>query len=118
MADTLTSFTVIGTALVTVNSVTSTAETCTITVTDLSRTFVRMTNVSTTASVTVSLGAGADPHIAAGIGALSLTLATAQSAYLGASWDASRYKTTSGTIVFTVPTAGTVTFEVGVMTPY
>lgn len=117
MADTLTSVTVVGTG-VTANSITSTAETCTVTVTDLSRTFVRMTNVSTTASVIVSIGASDDPMIAEGIGANTVTLATAQTKYVGASWDSARYKTTSGTIVFTVPTAGTVTFEVGYMTPY
>jgi len=118
MADTLTSITVIGTAPVTANSITSTAETCTISVTDLSRTFVRMTNVSTTASVIVSLGASDDPMVAEGIGALSITIATNQTVYVGSSWDSARYKTTGGTIIFTVPTAGTVTFEVGYMTPY
>jgi hypothetical protein len=117
MADILTSVTVIGTG-VAANSITSTAETVTITVTDLSRTFVRATNVSTTASVILSVAASADPMVAKGIGALAITLTTAQTQYFGASWDSARLKSTAGTIVITVPTAGTATFEVGYMTPH
>jgi len=117
MADTLTSITVIGSGVEN-NPITSTAETVTIAVTDLSRTFVRATNVSTTASVILSVGAGADPAIASGIGAMSITLTTSQTQYFGASWDSARFKTTAGTIVITVPTAGTATFEVGYLTPY
>jgi hypothetical protein len=117
MADTLSTFTVIGTG-VTAISVTSTAETCTISVTDMSRLFVRATNVSTTASVIVTIETSEDPMIAAGIGDTTFTLATEQTQYIGASWDSARFKSTSGTLVFTVPTAGTVTFEAGYMTPY
>ena len=117
MADILTSVTVIGDGIE-ANPITSTAETCTIAVTDLSSTFVRATNVSTTASVIISIGAGDDPNVAKGIGPKAITLTTAQTQYFGASWDSARFKTTAGNIVITVPTAGTVTFEVGYMTQY
>lgn len=114
----LTSVTVIGTGVAANASSITTAGTTTITVTDMSRTFIRLQNDSTTASTTVSIGAGADPHVAYGIGALSVTLTTAQTQYVGASWDSSRLKTTGGTIVITWATAATVTVDCGVMTPY
>jgi hypothetical protein len=118
-ASTLTSGTVLGTAVVAFSALTVlTAGTITIAVDDMSRTFVRIENISTTASTIVSLGAGADPHVAAGIGALSVTLATAKTYYVGASWDSARFKTTAGTIVFNIATAGTVLVETMKMTVY
>lgn len=117
-ATVLTSVTVIGTGVAANTTSVTTAGTVTITVTDLTRTFVRLQNDSTTASCAVSLGVGADPHVAYGIGAQTITLTTAQTQYVGASWDSSRFKTTSGTIVFTFPTAATVTVDCGVLTPY
>ena len=114
----LTSVTVIGTGVADNGSTATTGGTITVTVTDLSRTFFRCQNDSTTASVILSFGAGADPMVAKGIGAMTVTLTTAQTQYVGASWDSSRFKTTSGTVVLTVPTAGTVTVDVGVMAVY
>lgn len=114
----LTSVTVVGTGIADNQTTITTAGTTTITVGDLSRTFLRVQNDSTTASVIVSVGAGADPHVAAGIGALSVTVGTAETQYVGASWDSSRLKTTAGTLVITWPAAATVTVDCGVMTPY
>jgi len=117
-ATVLTAVTVIGTGIASNASSVVTAGTVTITVTDLTRTFVRMENDSTTASVIVSLGVGTDPHVAIGIGAQTFTIPTATTWYAGGSWDASRFKTTAGTVVFTFPTAATVTIDCGVLTPY
>jgi hypothetical protein len=117
-ATVLTAVTVIGTGVANNASSVVTAGTVTITVTDLTRTFVRLQNDSTTASAVVTLGAGADPHVASGIGTTTFTLTTAQTQYVGASWDSSRFKTTAGTIVFTFATAATVTVDCGVLTPY
>jgi len=118
MANTvLTSVTVIGTGVAINETVAVTAGTVTFTVTDLSRTFVRAENTST-GSVAISIGASADPGVAAGIGAQTITLTSGQTQYFGASWDSARFKTTSGTVVITLPTAGTVTIDVGYLTPY
>ena len=114
----LTAVTVIGTGIADNTSAAVTAGTITVTVTDLARTFVRMQNVSTTASVIITIGAGDNPMIAEGIGSMSVTLGTAETQYVGASWDSMRFKTTAGTIVITIPAAGTVTFDVGVMAKY
>ena len=114
----LTAVTVVGTGIAENASSATTGGTITVTVGDLSRTFFRCQNDSTTASVILSFGAGADPMVAKGIGALSVTLGTAETQYVGASWDSSRLKSTAGTMVLTVPTAGTVTVDVGVMTNY
>ena len=114
----LTVVTVIGTGIEDNGSTATTGGTITVTVTDLSRTFVRCQNDSTTASVILSFAASDDPMVAEGRGAQTLTLTTAQTQYIGASWDSSRLKSTAGTIVITVPTAGTVTVDVGYMSPY
>jgi len=114
----LTAVTVIGTGVAVNEGTASTAGTITITVTDISRGFLRAQNNSTTASVIISIGAGTDPYVAAGIGAQSLTLGTAQTKYIGASWDSARLKTTAGTIIITVPTGGRVTADYGVLTKY
>ena len=113
----LTSVTVIGTGVAANTSTATTAGTITITVSDLSRTFVRLQNDSS-ANTVVSLGAGADPHLASGIGARTITLTSGQTQYIGASWDSSRFKTTAGTIVFTLTAAAMVTVDCGVLTPY
>ena len=117
-ATVLTAVTVIGTGVANNASSVVTAETVTITVGDMSRTFVRLQNDSTTASAIVTFSAGADPHVAEGIGSLAITLTTAQTQYVGASWDSSRLKSTAGTIVMTFATAATVTVDCGAMTPY
>ena len=114
----LTAVTVIGTGVAVNTSTATTAGTITIGVDDMSRGFVRAQNDSTTASVILSFAAGGDPHVAAGIGALSVTLGTAQTKYIGGSWDSARLKSTAGTIVITIPTAGTVTVDYGQLTPY
>jgi len=116
-ATTLTAVTVIGGGVAVNQAVVVTAGTVTIAVTDMSRTFVRATNTST-GSVIISIGASDDPMVAEGIGAKSITLTSGQSQYFGASWDSARFKNTAGNIIITLPTAGTVTFEVGYMTPY
>jgi hypothetical protein len=45
-------------------------------------------------------------------------LGTAESQYIGASWDSARLKSTSGTVVLTIAAAGTVTVDVGVLTTH
>jgi len=114
----LTAVTVIGTGIAENGSTATTAGTITVTVGDMSRTFFRCQNDSTTASTILSFGAGTDPMVAKGIGPQTLTLGTAETQYIGSSWDSSRFKTTAGTIILTIPAAGTVTIDVGVMTPY
>jgi hypothetical protein len=114
-ATVLTAVTVIGTGVAVNTSSVVTAGTVTISVGDMSRSFVTLQNNSTTASCIVSLGAGADPMIASGIGAQSITLTTAQTQLVGGSWDSERFKTTAGTVVFTFPTAATVTIGLGVL---
>ena len=117
-ATTLTAVTVVGTGIAENPSHVLTAGTVTITVTDLTRTFVRLENISSTLSTVVTLSAGADPHLASGIGSTTFTLPTATSWYVGSSWDSSRFKSTSGTIVFTFAAAATVDVDCGVLTPY
>ena len=117
-ATVLTAVTIIGTGIADNQSAVVTAGTVTITVTDLTRTFVRLENISSTASTIVTLSAGADPHLASGLGSKAFTLTTEQTQYVGASWDSSRYKSTSGTVVFTFVTAATVNVDCGVLTPY
>ena len=114
----LTAVTIIGTGVAPNASTATTAGTITITVDDMSRGFVRAQNNSTTASVILSIGAGTSPHVAAGIGAQSVTLGTAETKYIGASWDSARFKTTAGTVLFTIPTGGRITLDYGVLTKY
>ena len=118
MAVTLSRITIIGSADVTAITATATAETCTITVKDLSRTFVRMTNVSSTVTCICVVSASADPMVAYGVGTLSFNLAPDGVSYWGAA-DSARYKGTAGTIILTPDsTIGGVTFECGELTPY
>jgi len=118
-AQVVTAFTVIGTGVaVSGNVAATTAGTITAAVTDLSRTFFRLQNVSTTASCALTLSASVDPMVAHGIGTLTVTLTTAQTQYIGASWDGARFKGTAGTIVFTVPAGGTVNVEGAIMAKY
>jgi|GEM_PF-3940283 len=118
-AQVVTAFTVIGTGVAVSGNVSATtAGTITMTVTDMSRTFLRLQNDSTTASCALTLSASADPMVAEGIGSLTVTLTTAQTQYIGASWDSARFKGTAGTIVFTVPAGGTVSVEGAIMARY
>jgi len=118
MAETLSRFTVIGSADVTAITVTATAEAVTITVKDLSRTFIRMTNVSSTVTCITTVSASADPMVAHGVGTKSFNLAPDGVSYWGAI-DSARFKGTAGTIILTPDsTIGGVTFEVGELTPY
>tara|TARA_Y100000310_G_C20437279_1_gene694343 strand:+ start:19 stop:375 length:357 start_codon:yes stop_codon:yes gene_type:complete len=118
MAVTLSRFTVVGTADTTNITATGTAEAVTITIKDLSRTFVRMTNVSSTVTCITTISASDNPMVAEGIGDLTVTLAPDATTYWGAA-DSARYKSTAGTIVLTPDsTIGGVTFEVGELTPY
>lgn len=95
-----------------------TAGTVTFSVGDLSRTFVRLENISSTASTIVTIGASADPMVAKGISAYTVTIATETTVYIGASWDSARFKTTSGTVVFTFAAAATVNIDMGVLAVY
>lgn len=95
-----------------------TAGTVTFAVGDLSRTFVRLENISSTASTIVTIGVGADPMVSVGQGTYAVTVATETSVYIGASWDSTRFKTTSGTIVFTFAAAATVNIDMGVLAVY
>jgi hypothetical protein len=117
---TLSRLSIIGTAGLSAASATVTDGTCTITVKDITRLFVRMTNVSSTIAALVTLGAGADPMVAAGKGALgAITLGGDATSYIGGSWDSAQFKTTGGTIIFTVDsTIGGVTFEAGDLDVY
>jgi len=118
-ATVLTAVSVIGTAITAGNaSAVVTAGTVTFAVGDLSRTFVRLENISSTASTIVTIGASDDPMIAEGIGSLAVTVATKTSVYIGASWDSARFKTTSGTVVFTFAAGATVNIDMGVLAVY
>jgi len=114
----LTAVTVIGTGVAHNQSTATTSGTITITVGDMSRGFVRAQNNSTTASVILSFAASTDPMVSAGQGAQTVTLSTAQTQYIGGSWDSTRFKSTAGTIVITVPTAGKVSIDYGVLAKY
>lgn len=119
MAETLSRISIIGTANVTNITVTATNEAVTITVKDLSRTFVRMTNVSSTVTCITTVSASTDPMVAYGIGTLAFNLAPNGSSYVGGSWDSARFKSTAGTLVITPDsTIDGVTFEVGELPPY
>ncbi len=118
MAETLSRFTVINTAGVEPATVTATAEAVTITVKDLSRTFVRMYNTSSTLTCLNSIAASADPMISYGQGAQVISVDPETTIYWGAA-DSARFKSTSGTLVITTDaSANGVTFEVGELTPY
>ena len=119
MAVTLSRFTVIGTAVITAVTATATEEAVTITVKDLSRTFVRMHNNSGSVASSVVVSASDDPMVAEGIGSLTVAVPSLATVYLGASWDSARFKGTAGTIVLTPDLSATgVSFEVGEMSPY
>ena len=119
-ATTLTSVTVIlsATGVVANPSSVVTAGTVTFAVTDLSRTFVRMDNISTTASTIVTISASADPMVAKGIGTYTVTIATATCVYVGGSWDSARFKSTAGTVVFNFAAAATVNIDMGILAVY
>ena len=119
-ATTLTSVTVILTAAgVTANpSSVVTAGTVTFAVGDLSRTFVRLENISTTASTIVTISKSVDPMVAAGVSNYTVTIATETTVYIGASWDSARFKSTSGTVVFNFAAAATVNIDMGVLAVY
>ena len=117
-ATVLTAVTVIGTGIAINSSAVVTAGTITTTVTDLSRTFVTLANDSTTASTIVTFSASDVPMVAEGIGSLAITVGTAETQYVGGSWDSSRLKGTAGTIVMTFAAAATITVDVGYLTPY
>jgi len=114
----LTAVTVIEAGIAENTSSATTAGTITVSVGDMSRTFFRCQNDSTTASTILTFSKSADPMVAAGQGDLAVTLGTAESQYIGASWDSARLKSTSGTVVLTIAAAGTVTVDVGDLTPY
>lgn len=119
MAVSLSRFTVVGGAGVSAISGTATAEAVTITVKDLSRTFVRMTNVSSTLTALCTISASADPHVSYGQGSQATYVQPEASIYWGASIDSTRFKSTSGTLVITTTSsADGVTFEVGELTKY
>jgi hypothetical protein len=94
-------------------------------VTDLSRLFCRVTNTSTTASITLSVGVGTE-YTSKDIGAKTITVATAGAAMGGLTaltviWclgDSARYKTSAETVVITIPTAATGYIEAGLMLKY
>ena len=114
---TLTAVTVIGTGVAVNESTVVTAGTVTITVTDMSRSFLSLCNDGS-ANTVISIAAGADPMVAQGVGALSITLTSAQTQYVGGSWDSARLKSTSGTIVLTFSAAATVTVGLGYLSIY
>lgn len=105
MAVTLTSVTVIGTGVAN-NAVIATSETVTITVDDLSRTFIRLENQASSTAQTAVFAPGSAPSVAHGIGSMTVTLTSGQTQYVGASWDSARFKTTSNTITITIAGSG------------
>lgn len=72
---------------------------------------IRITNVSTTASVTESLGVGTE-FSAIGIGAKSISIATDASIVVGGQdFEGARFQTSGGTIVFTQAGTGPTSWE-------
>ena len=78
---------------------------------DFARMFVRVENVSTTASVSLSLAAGAE-YQSTGIGAATVSIATATTVIIGGQgFEGSRFLNSSGTIIFTATGTGPTSFE-------
>ena len=72
---------------------------------------VRCENTSTTASVTLSLGAGTE-FSGIEIGAASISVGTAETVIIGGkTFEGARFLTSSGTIVFTQTGAGPTSWE-------
>ena len=73
--------------------------------------FVRATNTSSTASVTLSIGVGTE-YSDLGIGAASVSVATEASVIIGGQeFESARFQTSGGTIVITATGAGPTSFE-------
>lgn len=73
--------------------------------------FVRVENTSSTAGITLSLGAGTE-FSSIGQGAKSITIATATSVIIGGQdFEGTRFVTSAGTIVFTQTGAGPSSWE-------
>ena len=88
-------------------TVSATVETCTLSATtaqsslNFAGTVIRIENESTTASVVVSLGASTE-FSGGGIGAYSVTIATAQTKIIGGvGFESARFLTSAGTLVLT-----------------
>lgn len=78
---------------------------------DMRSLVVRCTNVSTTASVSLSIGAGTE-YSDKGIGAATVSIATATTVIIGGQlFESARFQTTAGTVVFTQTGTGPTTWE-------
>ena len=78
---------------------------------DFARMFVRVENQSTTAGVTLSLAAGSE-YQSTGIGAASISIATATTVIIGGqTFEGSRFQNSSGTIIFTQTGTGATSWE-------
>lgn len=72
---------------------------------------VRATNVNTTESVTLSIGAG-DDFSGKGIGAASVSVATDTTVLIGGKqFESARFQTSSKTVIITVTGTGPVSWE-------
>lgn len=90
----------------------TTAGTVTIAIDDFSKTIIRVSSTSTTASVALSIGVGTE-YSSLGIGAKTVTLATANASIGGLTasttliggtdFESTRFKTSGGTVIITVP---------------
>ena len=98
------------TAVASSNTVTISASTAQSAI-DFNTCFVRVENTSSTASVTLSLGVGTE-YSAKGVGAKSITVATATTVVIGGQdFEGTRFLTSSGTIVFTQSGTGPTSWE-------
>jgi hypothetical protein len=78
-----------------------------------------MNNTNSTLTALTTLGVGADPMVAYGVGTLQVAVQPDDTVYWGGSWDSSRFKTTGGTIIFTTDlSADGVIFEIGELAKY
>jgi hypothetical protein len=104
-------------AVITAKTAVASSQTATVTPTtaqsslDFKSLVVRVENTSTTAGVTLSLGAGTE-FSDLGIGAKSISIATATTVVIGGqTFEGSRFLTSGGTVIFTQAGTGPTSWE-------
>ena len=91
----------------------ATAGTIVVDTDDFSKLFVRLANINSTTSYSLTLESDGDFSDQL-LGDVTLSLATSGTLVLGG-LASSRYKTSGGTLIITVPTGGNFTVEAGLM---
>lgn len=114
---TVTTPTLTGASVASISTVMASSDTCVISATtaqsslDFATLFLRATNVSTTASVSLSIGVGTE-FSDIGIGAATVTVGTAETVIIGGQlFESARFQTSAGTLILTAAGTGPTSLE-------